>query len=99
MANTLRNDRKPESRLRGLPLAFSSYLRYNSSMIIGELLKAYRWKTERGIRDVAKEIGTSHGTLSRIERGENVDGRTLAKVLTWAMKETQPVPAKERAKR
>lgn len=39
-----------------------------------------------GVREAAKEIGVSHGTLSRIERGEAMDGNTLAKILLWLLK-------------
>lgn len=56
-------------------------------MILGEMIKAYRWKKELGLREVAKEIGTTHGTLSRIENGEEVDGRTLIKIFIWATRE------------
>lgn len=56
-------------------------------MRIGKLIRAYRTLEGIGIRAMAREIGISHGTLSRLERGENVDARTLAKVLAWAMKE------------
>jgi transcriptional regulator with XRE-family HTH domain len=34
---------------------------------------------------VAADIGISHGTLSRIERGEAVDGVTLIKILFWLL--------------
>lgn len=39
--------------------------------------------SDLGIREVAADIGVSHGTLSRIERGEAMEGETLAKVLVW----------------
>jgi transcriptional regulator with XRE-family HTH domain len=35
------------------------------------------------IRDVAHSVGVSAATLSRIERGENMDGVTLAKIFKW----------------
>lgn len=37
----------------------------------------------RGVREVAREIGTSHATLSRIERGYLPDLETFRKVCTW----------------
>lgn len=52
-------------------------------MRLGNIIKGWRDSQRLGIRAVAKDIGVSHGTLSRIERGENVDGRTLIKVLIW----------------
>lgn len=38
---------------------------------------------ERGIRDTAKEIGISHATLSRVERGYLPDLDTFKKVCEW----------------
>ncbi|HEX8459351.1 MAG TPA: helix-turn-helix transcriptional regulator [Pyrinomonadaceae bacterium] len=37
----------------------------------------------RGVRDTAKEIGISHGTLSRLERGYLPDLDTFGKVCRW----------------
>lgn len=37
------------------------------------------------IRDVAGEMGVSPATLSRVERGEECDGATLAKILMWQL--------------
>lgn len=54
-------------------------------MRIGELLKIYRAMEGFGIRDFAAELGVSAATLSRIERGENMDGKTLAKIITWLL--------------
>lgn len=52
-------------------------------MRIGKLILAYRLLENLGIREVAKEIGVSHGTLSRIERGETVDHATFIKLFNW----------------
>src|SRR5262245_11079942 len=38
---------------------------------------------ERGVREVAKEIGISHGTLSRIRRGYAPDLETFKKICLW----------------
>jgi transcriptional regulator with XRE-family HTH domain len=38
---------------------------------------------ERGVRETAKEIGISHGTLSRLERGYLPDLVTFKKVCDW----------------
>jgi len=38
---------------------------------------------EKGIRETAKAIGISHGTLSRLERGHLPDLETFAKVCKW----------------
>lgn len=45
--------------------------------------------SDAGIREVAAEIGISHGTLSRVERGEPMQGETLAKILAWLLAETR----------
>jgi len=37
----------------------------------------------RGIREVAKEIGVSHATLSRVERGFLPDLETFSKICKW----------------
>ncbi len=55
------------------------------SIQLSEVLKKYRWATNKGLREMAREIGTSAATLSRIERGGMPDGRTLAKVLQWLL--------------
>lgn len=38
---------------------------------------------DRGVRETAKEIGVSHGTLSRLERGYLPDLDTFGKVCRW----------------
>ena len=38
---------------------------------------------ERGVRDVAREIGISHSTLSRVERGYLPDLETFSKICKW----------------
>jgi transcriptional regulator with XRE-family HTH domain len=52
---------------------------------LGEVIRRWRKMSDIGIREAAREIGVSHGTLSRIERGEAMEGTTLAKVLGWLM--------------
>lgn len=56
-------------------------------MRLGKIIRRWRQIEDLGIREVAKEIGVTHGTLSRIERGENMDGRTLAKIFLWLTEE------------
>ena len=46
-------------------------------------LKLLEQRGERRIREVAKEIGISHATLSRIERGFLPDLDTFSKVCRW----------------
>ncbi len=38
---------------------------------------------DKGIREVAKEIGTSPTTLSRVENGHIPDLQTFTKICTW----------------
>ncbi len=52
-------------------------------MRLGELLYRFRLLSGRSIRDLAAEIGIPYPTLSRIERGKEMSGTTLAKILTW----------------
>jgi transcriptional regulator with XRE-family HTH domain len=54
-------------------------------MRIGQLLACWRSVTQSNIRDAAKRIGISYSTLSRIENGEEPNGRTLAALLRWAL--------------
>ena len=64
-------------------------------MKLGELIRDWRTLNALrdgkgyGLREVAKEIGTSHGTLSRIENGENFDSETMAKIMLWLFKPTK----------
>lgn len=56
-------------------------------MILGEVLRKWRRATDIGVREAAANIGVSAATLSRIERGENMDGIVLAKVLVWLLRD------------
>ncbi|RYD50561.1 MAG: XRE family transcriptional regulator [Sphingobacteriales bacterium] len=48
-------------------------------------------RADKGIREAAKEIGVSHGTLSRIERGFMPDMHTYKKICDW-LGEDLPAP-------
>lgn len=52
-------------------------------MRLGNVIADYRWANRIGVRDLAKEIGVSHPTLNRFERGENCDADTLTKIIAW----------------
>jgi DNA-binding XRE family transcriptional regulator len=54
---------------------------------LSEVLKQWRWATKLGTREAAKRIGISNSTYSRMERGYPCDGKTLATILTWLLKE------------
>ncbi len=59
-------------------------------MRIGVVIRRWRKMEERDVSDVAKEIGVSASTLTRLESGQTPNGETLAAVLTWLM--TDPAP-------
>jgi len=42
---------------------------------------------DRSLREVARNMGMSAATLSRVERGEVMDGKTLASILRWLLVE------------
>lgn len=48
---------------------------------LGPLLREKRGS--RGVREVAKEIGISHSTLSRVERGHLPDLENYQKLCQW----------------
>lgn len=56
-------------------------------MRIGSIIRKWRIVSERSLRSLAEEVGISHSTLARLEKGENIDGRSLVKVLTWLFAE------------
>lgn len=52
---------------------------------LGRMLALYRASRQMGLRETAKEIGTSAATLSRIERGYALNAKTLITVWTWLL--------------
>ena len=54
-------------------------------MKLGPLLSAWRTLNRMTLRDLAKETGVPLSTISRMERGFDVDGATLAKILKWVL--------------
>ncbi|HLL74794.1 MAG TPA: helix-turn-helix transcriptional regulator [Pyrinomonadaceae bacterium] len=60
-------------------------------MRLGDVLRKWRRASDRDLRAVAAEIGISHGTLSRIERGQKVDSDTMLKLLVWLIGRDKPV--------
>jgi transcriptional regulator with XRE-family HTH domain len=57
---------------------------------LGRLVQEKRGS--RGIRAVAKEIGISHATLSRVERGFLPDLENYRKICKWLGVSTNPIP-------
>jgi len=63
--------------------------RFNNKMkhkSIGKLLQIYRFVCHVNIRDMSKEIGIASSTLSRIENGKDMDGKTMIKIINWLFK-------------
>lgn len=56
-------------------------------MRLGDVLAKWRHMHMTNIRSASAEMGISAATLSRVERGEPMDGSTLAKILAWLMGE------------
>jgi len=54
-------------------------------MKLSEVLREWRWAKKINIRTAAKDFGISAATLSRIERGNDVEGNVLAKILRWLL--------------
>ena len=52
-------------------------------MNLGRVIAGYRKKERYGVRAMAKEIGISHATLSRIENNKDCDSRSMTKILLW----------------
>jgi len=53
---------------------------------LGEVLNYWRRIDGRSLRDVAAEIGIGVATLSRIERGQSMDGETIVRLFVWLFK-------------
>ena len=66
------------------------------AMRVGTMLRRWRTIEEVGVRETAKQIGVSHGTLSRNERGEQMDAKTLIKLMAWMFSETNSEKAKRK---
>ena len=52
-------------------------------MKLGEVIRKYRRSSDIGIRGMAKELGISIATLSRLENNKDVTGSTITKILVW----------------
>ena len=48
-------------------------------------MQNWRLLSRLNIRDAAAAMGVSAATLSRVERGQPMDGRTLASILKWLL--------------
>lgn len=57
-------------------------------MRIGDVINNWRRIQGIGVREAGEEIGISHGTVSRIERGEQIDAATMMKLIRWLFETT-----------
>ena len=64
---------------------------------LGEVLSSWRWAKRLSISDAAAMLGVTRNTFNRLERGENCDGETLAKVLRWLMEPGTVAAEQEKA--
>lgn len=48
---------------------------------LGKVLK--KWRSKRGLREVARDMGVSAATLSRIEMGRRPSLETFSKICKW----------------
>jgi transcriptional regulator with XRE-family HTH domain len=62
-------------------------------------MRSWRQKRDIGVREAGQQIGVSHGTVSRIERGEQIDAATMMKLLTWLFNVTNGTPTERRKRR
>jgi transcriptional regulator with XRE-family HTH domain len=62
----------------------------NRPIQLGAVIRRWRITSDLSLKEVAKDMGISLPTLSRLEHGHEIDGRTLLSVINWLM-------AKERA--
>lgn len=56
-------------------------------MIFGKMLKAYRDKFDLSQEVIAKEVGASKPTISRVENGKDVSAKVFARLLLWMIGE------------
>jgi transcriptional regulator with XRE-family HTH domain len=61
---------------------------------LGRLILAKRTERGLGIRAAAREVGISHGTLSRVEKGFLPDLENYEKIRGWLGMEEKVVPTK-----
>lgn len=54
-------------------------------MMLATLLQAYRAESGTSLRQLARQIGISHSSLFRFERGQDIESPQLAKIYHWVM--------------
>lgn len=64
---------------------------------LGRLVSAKREERGLGIRAAARDVGISHGTLARVEKGFLPDLENYEKICRWLGVKTEQVSAQPRA--
>jgi transcriptional regulator with XRE-family HTH domain len=59
---------------------------------LGRLVLAKRTERKLGLRAAAKEVGISHATLARVEKGFLPDLENYEKIRRWLGLETEMIP-------
>lgn len=60
---------------------------------LSEMLRLYRTLRGLTVRQLAPQIGISHATLSRVERGREMDLATFEKLVIWFRKKQHATTA------
>jgi len=55
------------------------------------VIASWRWAARLELKTVAADIGISDSVLSRFERGENIAGESLIKIVRWLLSDAAPV--------
>lgn len=53
---------------------------------LGRLMRLDRQVRNHGVRQVSADIGISAATLSRLERGHQIDSATMLKLWQWLLR-------------
>ncbi len=54
-------------------------------MLLAECVSAYQRENKLSVRQLAKKVGCNHSTLWRFLNGENTDGKTITRLLSWSL--------------
>ena len=61
-------------------------------MNLAAVIAGWRWAKRMTLRDASLVIGISHSTMSRLERGQALDGHSLRAVLCWLLTDVKEAP-------
>lgn len=69
--------------MQAIFLEYGNYSVYDSRMRIGTVLNLWRAGGDLTLKQAAEELGIPFQTLSRIENGSKIDGKTLSKLFHY----------------